>query len=149
MSRKTVIQKEPAISHHPVHKDFLLEGEDVLRSVYFRMTQVLSNELVFLDPHLTITQLADMVGTNTNYITKVIQQYTQEDGFCDFINKLRVNFSKSMLSGRKKISLQKIALKSGYSSASAYQYNFKKFENVTPGTWRKNHHSSAASTALK
>lgn len=119
-----------------------------MRTIYFKMVQLVDTEMMFLDPHLTITKLADIVGTNTNYITKVIQQYTAEDGFCDYINRKRINYAKSMLKSKTHLTVQTIALKSGYSSASAFQYNFRKFEDKSPGQWRFNYFS-ASSTALK
>lgn len=133
--------------HPHLHYNFHPEGENGQRVLYFRIVRMFDDDLIFLNSNLTLPLLAEMLGTNTSYITRVIQYYSDSKGFCDFLNKRRVLYAETLLLSNNHLNIATIASKSGYNSASAFNQNFRKYEKMSPGVWRKTH--SAASTALK
>lgn len=53
-----------------------------------------------------------------------------------YINRMRVEKAKELLKNRDK-SLQEIAVEIGYNTTQSFNRNFKRFESITPGEYRK------------
>lgn len=90
---------------------------------------------LFLKPDLTIEELADKLGTNRTYVSKLVNiQYGMP--FRDYVNKLRIDYAKRLISDEPDASVDYIAAKSGFNSSSQFIRKFKELENVTPTVWR-------------
>ena len=89
----------------------------------------------FLNPLLSIEEVSNSLNTNRTYVSKLVNiEYGMP--FRDYINKLRLDFAKKLIAAEPDASMDYIALKSGFQSATQFIRKFKQIEGVTPATWR-------------
>ena len=87
----------------------------------------------YLEPELTLGQLAAQLGTNTSWLSRVINTGCGLN-FNDFINGYRVREAEQRLRDPKfrHYTLLAVALESGFNSKSTFNRVFKKLRGVTP-----------------
>ena len=87
----------------------------------------------YLDPELTLSDLAKALKTNVSVLSKVINDGTGQN-FNDFINGYRVKtVISSLQEGKQKLqSLLGIAYDSGFNSKATFNRSFKKITGITP-----------------
>ena len=92
----------------------------------------------YLDPNITITKVAEDLGTLPLYLSQIINKDLNKS-FSDFINSYRLEEAKKKLSSEKysHIKIAAIALESGFNSISSFNTAFKKQNNCTPSEFRK------------
>jgi AraC-like DNA-binding protein len=93
----------------------------------------------FLNPELTLTDLARQVGMTRGQLSALINEST-EDNFYDFVNKYRVEEVKRLMADPKfqNYNMLGLALESGFKSKSTFNLIFKRFTGLTPSEFRKN-----------
>lgn len=89
----------------------------------------------YLQTGLTMADLAQAVGTNRTYISSFINSY-YNCTFRDWINSLRMEHAKGLLLSQKQMTIEKIALASGFTSASYFCKQFAQREGCTPSDYR-------------
>ncbi|WP_422081693.1 helix-turn-helix domain-containing protein [Ulvibacterium sp.] len=94
----------------------------------------------YLDPYLSLENLAKEMGTSTSSLSKLINTYS-ESNFSDFINKFRVEEAKKLLSRPDygSYTIVAIGLECGFNSKSTFYNAFKKFTGKTPTQFRARH----------
>lgn len=94
----------------------------------------------YLDPNITITKVAEDLGTLPLYLSQIINKDLNKS-FTDFINSYRIEEAKEKLSSEKyrHIKIAAIAFESGFNSISSFNTAFKKQNNCTPSEFRKHH----------
>lgn len=92
----------------------------------------------FLEPDMNIEEIARRLSTNRTYVSKLVNIY-YEMTFRDYLNKKRVEFSKTLLLDDRDAVIEYVASKSGYLSSTQYIRKFKELEGVTPSVWRNNY----------
>ncbi len=99
---------------------------------------VMSTGKPFLDPKLTLHQLAEMLETNTNSLSRVINEGFQMN-FYDYINYFRIEEFKKLVNqdDHKHYTFLSIAFKVGFSSKTTFNRAFKKLEGITPREFYK------------
>jgi AraC-like DNA-binding protein len=100
------------------------------------LTQVivlLSTEQLYLQPGLTLKDIADRLKINSKYISQAINGQLQMS-FTDFINDYRVEEAKKQLlhPDNKLLTLEAIGQKAGFQSKSTFFTLFKKKTGLTP-----------------
>jgi len=92
----------------------------------------------FLDPVLTLPDLASRLGLSTHVLSQVLNQ-TIGMNFFDFVNQYRIEEAKLCLQAQDKrhLPISTIALNSGFNSNSTFYTAFKKHVGLTPTQWRK------------
>ena len=95
----------------------------------------LKNNEIYLNPDLSIQQLAQLIGTKPNYLSQVINQYYGKH-FRDFINSYRVVKAKELLQ-KTDLIIEAIAYDTGFNSTSTFYTAFKKETGMTPKKFRK------------
>lgn len=96
------------------------------------LAALLEKEAVYLNPNLTLNQLAEKLDTSTETLSFVINQKFDKN-FRDLMNSYRVNAVKLKLEQSDSgMSILDIALNSGFNSQASFYRAFKKFENMTP-----------------
>lgn len=87
----------------------------------------------YLQPDLSLADLAKMLGTNKSVLSRVINQYYQQN-FSDFINQYRVNLVTAQISSGKhrQLTLLGIAYDCGFNSKATFNRAFKKTTGITP-----------------
>ena len=90
----------------------------------------------FLDPQLTRSKLAASLGTNNTYLSRYFAQ--NGTNFNEYINGLRLDYACRMIkeSNEECISLNKIALSSGFANYRNFSRLFVSHFGVSPTDWR-------------
>ena len=88
----------------------------------------------WLEPELTLTELAHRVRTNPAALSRVINAGCGQN-FNDFVNTYRVAEARRKLADRRfaHYSLVGVALESGFNSKSTFNRVFRKLQGHAPG----------------
>ena len=94
-----------------------------------------------LHEKLTTRELADYLGLNTSYLSKLFAKETGTN-IKDFITRAKVNTAQNMLKNSD-FSYLDIALSLGFSTQSSFISIFKKQTGMTPKEYRNTHYRNA------
>jgi len=103
-------------------------------SLHARFNRIVIEQQMFLQPQLTIMDVADRLGTNKTYVSKLVNN-TYHMPFPDLINALRVEYTQRYLINHRTATQAEVAQACGYTSASALNNTFKKVTGMTPKIW--------------
>lgn len=96
------------------------------------LLRLLERDELFLDPDLTIGQVAGKMNISVNTLSQVINSMTGKN-FFRFINDYRVAYAERHLTGGGfEVNILSLAYKSGFNSKSAFYNAFKTRNGVTP-----------------
>ncbi len=103
-----------------------------------KLTVLVENEKIFLDPDVTLGKVADAIGIPSGYLSKLINEEHGKN-FADYINYYRVEEVKRRLKDQQydALSIFGIALETGFSSKSSFNSAFKKVTGMTPSDYKK------------
>jgi AraC-like DNA-binding protein len=103
-----------------------------------RLSDYMKSSRPYLNPELTLSQLADDLGISSHFLSQVINEKF-ELNFFDFINSYRVEEFKERTTDPKfsNFSLLGIALECGFNSKSAFNRIFKQKTGLTPSQFKK------------
>lgn len=101
-----------------------------------KLKQQIVDEQWFLEPRLTIRDVAARQASNESYISRALNQGLGAT-FNGFINGLRVNHAQKMLQSGEE-SLIQIAFASGFNSKATFNRVFKEIVGMTPTDFRRN-----------
>lgn len=110
----------------PNPRDFTFAG---------RMESMVENDRLYLDPKLSLRQLAERLGTNRTYLS---QYFNEVKGvtFYDYINAMRINKkSVPLMQEHPEYTLDYVAKQSGFNSLSTFRRAFRKYTGTTPGCY--------------
>ena len=98
------------------------------------------HELPYLNKQLSIDYLANKLNTKPHYLSQTFTAELKEN-FNDFVNRFRIEYSKSLLksSEYQHLKIEAIAEESGFNNKVTFYKAFSKFENTTPSKFRKSH----------
>ena len=97
--------------------------------------QYMVKEQGFLNPNLTIEEISRILNTNRTYVSKLVNLYYGMP-FRDYLNSLRMNYAKQLMTDEPDASLEYIAVKSGFQSSTQFIRKFRETEGVTPTIWK-------------
>lgn len=103
-----------------------------------QLEALVEKEKIYTIDNLSIHDVALRIGTNSKYISQVINEYYQKN-FYNYINGYRIDEAKRLLKeeNSNKYSILGIASLVGFSSKSAFNSAFKKYTGITPSEFRK------------
>lgn len=93
----------------------------------------------YLNREITLQKIAKEAVTNTTYFSKVINE-EYEKSFSNFINDLRISYTLKRIQADisfRKLTIEAIAEKSGFTSVNTFYRAFKKNTGVTPSFYIK------------
>ena len=99
-----------------------------------RFQSLMLHEKLYLQPSLTLVDVADKLHTNKTYVSKMVNN-AYNLGFPELINTLRVDYAEEYLLSHRNAKQEEIAAASGFLSASSFNNIFKKVTGVTPRVW--------------
>ena len=107
------------------------EQSNILDELPALLTTTVSQELLYLQPDLKITDVAHLLHTNRTYISRVL---TEEMGttFADFINRQRIDYACKLMQQQPQPPVNELARDSGFSSVSSFYRNFKLYKGCSP-----------------
>lgn len=93
---------------------------------------------IYLEPNLKVGEVAEMLGVGYDTINKYIKN-SQKENFNQFVNQFRADHAKAMLSDPELeyLSIEGIALSSGFGSKQQFYNFFQKYTGVKPSEFRK------------
>lgn len=87
--------------------------------------------------NMNVSDVADHLGISYAYLSKIFkEQSSGGEKLLDYLNRIRIEKAKQLLADTS-LSLTEIAEQVGYNNTQSLQRFFKKYENVTPGDYRK------------
>ena len=111
----------------------LLPPESALIAQNFE--SVIQDQKLFLDPNLSLVSIARQLNTSPPKLSQVLNEYLGVN-FNDYINELRVTWSKKLISENSNYSIEAIGFESGFNAKSTFYAAFKKHEGTTPAKYR-------------
>lgn len=107
------------------------------KELFEKIKTHLEQEKPFLQPELTVKDLAEQLDTNTHYLSEVINR-DFGNSFNGFINEYRVREACKLLSDKNmdNLTIEGIARESGFNSKSAFNNAFKSVTGLTPSYYK-------------
>lgn len=144
-SNRKLVEKNLELIRHqecdlvPQGNNSLSINEEEKSRLLKELTHLIRKEKVFTQKQLTLNDLADMLNTNTTYLSHIINTDFNLP-FTDFLNQMRIQESQKLfVAGRHKtMTIEAIADTVGFHSRSNFNVQFKKFAGVTPSVFIKN-----------
>ncbi|MGV8962082.1 MAG: helix-turn-helix domain-containing protein [Candidatus Saccharimonadaceae bacterium] len=134
------IESEPEQSV-PTEEKMKYSGSTLKEDEATKYTEQLAGYMLkekpYLNPELTLTELASQIDISTHYLSQIINEQFKLN-FFEYVNHFRVEEVKSRINNPKfeSYSLLGIALDSGFNSKSSFNRIFKKFTNQTPSQFK-------------
>jgi AraC-like DNA-binding protein len=133
-----MLEKESSLSASmPKYAGSGLNEEDRKR-ILEQLKQYMENKRPYLEPELTLEQLAGQLFVRPKILSQVINESLQQN-FFDFINRHRIEAAKKMLTNPadKKITVLEVLYEVGFNSKSSFNTIFKKHTGLTPSEFKK------------
>lgn len=116
------------------------EIEIMYQAIYNRALRCMEEENLFLNPHLTLDELAQHVGTNRTQLSTCINRITHNN-FNSWLAWYRVNYLLERYSlvnqqGSQSM-LEELYAESGFASRSSFYRQFKSVTGLTPTQFAK------------
>ena len=99
-----------------------------------QLTEIMTQRQLYLNPKLTLKEVAAAIGTNMTYLSIYLNHY-QHLTFYDYVNRFRVEEACHLIdemSSTGRINMTEVAQRSGFNSVSTFNRNFKKTKGITP-----------------
>ena len=118
--------------------NIFLETKPVNDDLLSQLNHLVQSEKIFLDPNLTLVNLAQKLDTNRTHLSQVFNEH-HKVSFNDYINELRVKEACRLLMATtdKNVTIDQILSTSGFSSRTPFYAAFKKFTGVTPEVFKR------------
>ncbi len=103
-----------------------------------KLTDYMKSSELFLNPDLSLSQLAAELNISSHYLSQVINEQFNLN-FFDFVNRYRVEAFKEKVKDPefRNYSLLGIAFECGFNSKSAFNRIFKQATGLTPSLYKK------------
>ena len=111
------------------------------RSLEARFRHLMQDERLFLQPGLTLNDVAERLNTNKTYVSKMVNRTTHL-GFPEVLNIMRVDYAQRYIRSHPNASQEEIAKACGFQSASTFNGTFKRITGFTPKVWAARKESS-------
>lgn len=113
-------------------------SDDELNAWKSKILSIFETKKPYLNPDLTLSELADNLKTNSSILSQVINTGFSKN-FNDFVNEYRVNDFKSKINSTEyqHLTLLAIAFECGFNSKSTFNRAVKKVTNLMPSELMK------------
>lgn len=112
--------------------------EESIDDIHSRLMFLLNEEKPFVNPNITLNELAAMLDVHPNYLSQVINS-KEGKNFYELINEKRIEefLNRISLPESRQFTLLSIAFECGFNSKTSFNRNFKKYTGVTPSEYQK------------
>lgn len=118
-------QKEAVSERHPESEDFPFAA---------KLQDAMNVQKVYLNPRLTLSDLAIAIGTNRTYLSDYLNNRL-DTTFYEYLNARRVREACRLLEYEEYGSLEEVAERSGFNSLSTFRRSFLKATGTTPARY--------------
>jgi AraC-like DNA-binding protein len=116
----------------------LEDKDDKNLELYARVRELFEKEKLYMNPKITLTEIAEKLNTNENYISNAINKFSKTN-LTGFINKYRIEEAKKHLAeaAENNYTIDKIAELSGFGNRVTFARVFKTMTNMSPSAFKK------------
>ena len=108
-----------------------------IRQISAEIEEVMRKEKPFLQPDLRVSDLARLLHTNRDYISRAIR-LDKGMSFNEYVNRLRIEHAITLMKNNPQMSVLDLSVKSGYTSQASFFRNFKQFTGTSPKQFKCN-----------
>ncbi len=140
--RDNPIQSNSTINTSPIADKPKYEksglNESIAQEIHKNLILVMEKDKPYLNPELTLDELAERVNVNPHILSQVINTI-ESKSFYDYINLNRVEYFKELLlrPENNRYTLLALALECGFNSKTAFNRNFKSITGTSPSQYIK------------
>lgn len=122
-------------------KEILSEFEDLGSQYTMRQKERLSYKIKkiieenYNQHFLGLCYISEQVGVSTSYVSKVFRE-EYGIGVVEYMNELRIEAAKKLME-KEGITIKEVAEQVGFTSDIHFIRIFKKYENITPGVYKR------------
>jgi AraC-like DNA-binding protein len=111
--------------------------DEVVDTQILTLKQYMAEKEPFLDPSLTIQELANQIDIPVRDLSVLIN-HKMDQHFFDFVNEYRIQKAMNILKDESKsqLTVLEILYEVGFNSKSSFNTSFKKYTNLTPTAYR-------------
>ena len=99
-----------------------------------RITLLMEQKKLFLNPDLKVADVAAELGTHGRTVSDCIKA-THDCSFTQFINNYRVDYVKSLMADHPEKKIQELYIAAGFASETSFFRTFKQITGMTPREW--------------
>lgn len=112
--------------------------------LYDRLCLLVESQDMYLDPNLSLKNVADRLNTNTKYLSQVVN-HQSGNNFQHFVNTYRVRAVKEKIEDKAhlRLTLYGIARQCGFKNKSTFYKVFKEITGYTPREYLKRQEQEA------
>lgn len=112
-------------------------GPQVKEELRLKVIKAMEEDKVYHNECLTSRKLAELLGTNTRYVSAVVNDCFGMS-FTSFINKYRIEEAKSLLRNPRYAAtrMEDIGKMVGYGNRQSFYASFYRLEDTTPREYR-------------
>ncbi len=140
VQQKVILEDESLLDAEEDAAKYQLSSltDDKAKDYLKKLTNYMEREKPYLEPRITIAELAQRVGIPVNYLSQIINR-DLEQNFFDFINTYRVKEFKHLLQtpNSQQYTLLSLAHEAGFNSKSTFNAIFKKITGQTPSEYAR------------
>ena len=99
-----------------------------------QLAQIMTQRQLYLNPKLTLREVAVAIGTNMTYLSIYLNHYLHLT-FYDYVNRFRVEEACHLIDempNTGRVNMTEVAQRSGFNSISTFNRYFKKTKGITP-----------------
>jgi AraC-like DNA-binding protein len=111
------------------------------------LNQVMNDQQLYLNPNLSLAQLAKRVGSLQATVSQVLNDKLNKS-FNLYVNEFRIEEAKKLLVNESHLNMELIAERCGFNSNSTFFSAFKKITGQTPASFRTSFAQSAQLSKL-
>lgn len=104
---------------------------DRIRQISAEIEEVMRSKKIFLQRDLRVSDLAILLNTNRDYVSKAIR-LDKGMSFAEYVNKHRIEYAIQLMKNNPQIPVLELSVKAGYTSQASFFRNFKQFTGTTP-----------------
>jgi PAS domain S-box-containing protein len=122
----------PLLNLNEKYRSSSLRSIDEIK-LYSQLKKLMETDKLYLNSELTLKTLADLLGTNTKYLSQVVNHQAGIN-FQQFVNLYRVEEAKQKIikDALSNLTLYGIALQCGFKNKSTFYKVFKELTGYTP-----------------
>ncbi|NUQ25074.1 MAG: AraC family transcriptional regulator [Saprospiraceae bacterium] len=113
-------------------------SDEMAVSLYEQLVQLMQREKPYLEPELTLGELAKLLNIHPNHLSQVINARADKN-FYDFINAWRIEefLRKADDPANQQFTLLALAFDCGFNSKASFNRNFRNYTGHAPTTYLK------------
>lgn len=102
-----------------------------------RISQLMEERRLFLNPNLKVTDIARTVGTSRTVLSNTIKAH-HNCTFPQFVNTYRTVYAQELMRNQPNLKMTEVYMASGFSSETSFYRIFKTITGATPNEWKNN-----------